>query len=112
MNIQVFGVNNCADTRKARRYFQERRVSFQYIDLTVRGLSKGELQSVSASAGINNLINIKSKDYAKLNMGRILSADMRKEMLLKHPSLYHTPIVRNGKAATVGYAPDIWSSWE
>ncbi|MBB6214437.1 arsenate reductase-like glutaredoxin family protein [Anaerosolibacter carboniphilus] len=112
MNIQIFGLKKCFDTKKAERYFKERRINYQFIDLSIKGLSKGELQSVSAAVGLNNLIDREVKDYKKLNMDRIVSANLREEMLLKHPSLYKTPIVRNGRQATVGYVPDVWQSWE
>lgn len=112
MNIQIFGTKKCSDTRKAERYFKERRTAYQFVDLTIKGLSKGELQSVKAAVGLNNLINGGSKDYKKLNMDRIVSTAVREEILLKNPGLYQTPIVRNGRLATVGYQPEIWQSWE
>lgn len=112
MNIQIFGVKKCFDTQKAERYFKERKTNYQFIDLEIKGLSKGELQSVKAALGINNLINSKSKDFKKLNLDRILSPSMREEILLNNPSLYSTPIVRNGRQATVGYTPEIWGTWE
>jgi len=112
MNIQIFGVKKCFDTKKAERYFKERKIKFQFVDLTILGLSKGELQSVKATLGLKKLVNIESKDYKRLNMNRIISIDGREEMLLNNPSLYITPIVRNGKKATVGYEPDVWDSWE
>ena len=112
MNIQIFGIKKCFDTKKAERYFKERKIKYQLIDLTLKGLSKGELQSVRDAVGLNNLINSQSKDYKKLNLDRIYSTNMREEILLNNPSLYKTPIVRNGKKATVGYAPDIWKNWE
>lgn len=112
MNIQIFGVKKCFDTKKAERYFKERKINYQFVDLTMFGLSKGELQSVKASIGLNNLVNSASKDYKKLNMDRIISASGKEEMLFNNPSLYKTPIVRNGKQSTVGYVPDVWASWE
>lgn len=112
MNIQIFGTKKCNDTKKAERFFKERRISFQFIDLKEKALSKGELQSVKKAIGLENLINKKSKDYVKLNMDKIRGAETREDMLLKNPSLYNTPIVRNGKEATVGYAIDIWKIWE
>ncbi len=112
MNIQIFGIKKCSDTRKAERYFKERRITYQFVDLSVKGLSKGELQSVKAAVGLNNLINSGSKDYKKLNMDRIVSTAVREEILLKNPALYQTPIVRNGKLATIGYRPEVWQSWE
>ena len=111
MNIQIFGVKKCFDTKKAERYFKERKINYQFVDLTMLGLSKGELQSVKAAIGLNNLVNIASKEYKKLNMDRIISASGKEEMLFNNPSLYKTPIVRNGKQSTVGYEPDVWASW-
>jgi Spx/MgsR family transcriptional regulator len=112
VNIQIFGVKKCFDTKKAERYFKERRIKFQFVDLDQKGLSKGELQSVKAAIGLNNLINPKSKAYTKLNLDKISSASVREELLLNNPSLYSTPIVRNGKLATVGYTPEVWDTWE
>lgn len=112
MNIQIFGVSKCFDTKKAQRYFKERNIKYQFIDLSIKGLSKGELQSVIAAVGLNHLIDNDAKDYKRLNMDRIMSASLREEVLLNNPGLYKTPIVRNGKQATVGYEPDIWKSWE
>lgn len=112
MNIQIFGFKKCFDTKKAERYFKERRIKYQFVDLAEKGLSKGELQSVKAAVGLNNLINSEVKDYKRLNMDRIIGADVREEILLSNPSLYKTPIVRNGKLAAIGYQPDIWKFWE
>ena len=112
MNIQIFGTKKCFDTKKAERYFKERKIKYQFVDLNMLGLSKGELQSVKAAVGLKNLVNSESKDYKRLNMHHIISSDGREEMLLNNSSLYKTPIVRNGKQATVGYEPDIWESWE
>ncbi len=112
MNIQIFGVKKCFDTQKAERFFKERNIKYQYIDLTLKGLSKGELTSVEKAVGLNNLINSRVKAYSRLNLDRIGSSSMRAEILLNHPELYNTPIVRNGKQATVGYQPDVWVTWE
>ncbi|WP_252235389.1 arsenate reductase family protein [Clostridium sp. CH2] len=112
MNIQIFGTKKCFDTKKAERYFKERRVNFQFIDLNEKGISKGELNSVLNSVSVNDLINSKSKDYNKLNLNNIRSIDIKKEIVLKNPKVMNTPIVRNGKQATVGYTPDIWNDWE
>lgn len=111
MNIQIFGFKKCFDTKKAERYFKERKINYQFVDLNMLGLSKGELQSVKAAVGVKNLVNSESKDYKRLNMDHIISNDGREEMLLNNPSLYKTPIVRNGKQASVGYEPDVWESW-
>lgn len=112
MNIQIFGIKKCFNTKKAERYFKERRVKYQFIDLSIKGLSLGELKSVAAALGLNNIINNQSKEYKKLNMDHIIGASVREELLLNNPGLYKTPIVRNGKKATVGYEPDVWKNWE
>ncbi|WP_040214714.1 arsenate reductase family protein [Clostridium polynesiense] len=112
MNIQIFGVNKCFDTKKAERYFKERKIKYQYIDLSLKGLSKRELESVKGAVGIKALINEKSKDYAKSNLKNIINDSVKEEILLKNPMLYKTPIVRNGRQATVGYQPEIWKTWE
>ncbi|KAJ50999.1 arsenate reductase [Clostridium tetanomorphum] len=112
MNIQIFGTKKCFDTKKAERYFKERKIKYQFIDLKEKGLSKGELQSVKAAVGLNNLINVNSKEYKKLNMDKIRGDSIKEENILNNPILCKTPIVRNGKQATVGYEPDIWKQWE
>ncbi|MFZ5353106.1 MAG: arsenate reductase family protein [Bacillota bacterium] len=112
MNIQIFGIDKCFDTKKAQRYFKERNIKFQFIDLKIKGLSKGELESVEAAVGLANLIKKEHKDYEKLNLHKISSGTIKKEILLNNSQLYRTPIVRNGRQATVGYMPDVWSTWE
>jgi Arsenate reductase and related proteins, glutaredoxin family len=112
MNIQIFGVKKCFDTKKAERYFKERKIKYQLIDLSSKGLSKGELESVKASVGLMNLINKECKEYEKLNIQHIINSSVKEEILLNNPKLYKTPIVRNGKKATVGYEPDVWITWE
>ena len=112
MNIQIFGVKKCFDTQKAERYFKERKIKYQFIDLNQKALSKGELNSVKNSVGIKALINIKVKEYKTLNLDSIRSEVVKEEILLNNPRLYNTPIVRNGKLATVGYNPELWEFWE
>jgi arsenate reductase len=109
MNIQIFGTLKCQDTRKAQRYFKERKILFQFINLAEKGLSKGELNSVRAVIGIDNLINVEGKEYARRNL-RYLTHNVEEE-LLNDPLLFKTPIVRNGALATVGYMPDVWKKW-
>ncbi|EJO5347535.1 arsenate reductase family protein [Clostridium botulinum] len=112
MNIQIFGVKKCFDTKKAERYFKERKIKYQFIDLNLKGLSKGELQSVKSAIGLNTLINKEGKEYKKSNMQNIRTDSVKEELLLNNPKLYKTPIVRNGKKATVGYEPEIWKEWD
>jgi len=112
MNIQIFGVKKCFDTKKAERYFKERKIKYQFIDLAEKALSKGELQSVKAAVGLGNLIDKECKEYESLNLKHIINDSVKEELLLKNPKLYKTPIVRSGKFATVGYEPEVWKSWE
>jgi len=112
MNIQFFGTKKCFDTKKAERYFKERSIKYQFIDLNIKGISKGELQSVKRSVGLNNLINTNAKDYKRSNLSQIRGDEIKEDILLKNPQLLKTPIVRNGKDATVGYVPEIWTTWE
>ena len=111
MNIQVFGNKKCFDTKKAERFFKERKINFQFIDLNEKPMSKGELTSVLRSVSINDLINTKSKDYTKLNFNNIRSAEIKEELLLKNQKVMKTPVVRNGKEATVGYNIEVWNKW-
>ncbi|MCQ5128083.1 ArsC family transcriptional regulator [Butyricicoccus faecihominis] len=111
MNIQVFGKNKCFDTKKAQRWFKERGIKFQMIDLAQKCMSAGELDSViKAVGGLDALIDEKSKGYASLAY-LAYEADKR-EKLLEDGTLLKTPIVRNGRQATVGFRPEIWESWE
>ncbi len=110
MNIQIFGKKKCQDTRKAERFFKERGIQCQSIDLLQKGLSNGEFRSVSqAVGGLENLIDEKGKNYSAI---AYLLDEAKEEKLMDMPSLYKTPIVRNGKKATVGYAPEVWKTWE
>jgi arsenate reductase (glutaredoxin) len=110
MNIQIFGTLKCQDTKKAQRYFKERRIPFQFIDITQKGLSKGELNSLKTTVGIDNLIDYEGKAYGRKNL-KYLTHDIEEE-LLKDAALLKTPVVRNGREATVGYQPEIWKTWK
>ena len=112
MNIQIYGRNKCFDTRKVERYFKERKIKSQRIDLERCGLSKRELESVINAVGLNHLIDTHCAEYHHLNLQLIHSHEIKEELLLNHPKLYISPIVRNGKQATVGYKPEIWKDWE
>jgi len=110
MNIQIFGTLKCWDTRKAQRYFMERGIKFQFINLAEKGPSKGEMASLKAALGIDNLIDSDGKEYARKNL-KYLTHDLEEE-LLNDPLLLKTPIVRNGAKATIGYQPDVWKQWD
>ena len=113
MNIQIFGTKKSSDTREAERWFKERRIRFQYIDLAEKGISKGELRSVAqAVGGIEALIDEKAKDAYAVSLVQHTPATMMEDVLLENQQVLRAPIVRNGRQATVGYAPDIWKTWE
>ena len=113
MNIQIFGTKKCFDTKKAQRYFKERGVKFQFIDMNEKGLSKGEFNAVKqAGGGLDNMLDEKCKDQDTLTLIKYISDSDKDEKVLENQQVLKTPIVRNGKQATVGYMPDIWKDWK
>ena len=110
MNLQIFGKSKCFDTKKAERYFKERRIRYQYIDIIKYGMSRGELKSVCGFLGLDAVVNTEDQDYPLYQY--LASDEAKMEKLYEIPELIKTPIVRNGKKATVGYCPDIWKEWE
>ena len=113
LNIQIFGRSKCFDTKKAERYFKERRIKYQYIDLARYGFSGKEFDSVlRAVGGIDELIDWNSRSREITLMRYMDDKRAKEDKVFDDPLLAKTPIVRNGKQATVGYQPDIWSTWE
>ena len=113
MNIQIFGKSKCFDTKKAERYFKERGIKYQLVDIIKYSLSKGEYQSVkSAVGGLEVLIDEKSKEYEACHVKYLASKDDIEAALQENPGMFVTPIVRNGKKATVGYKPETWAGWQ
>lgn len=110
MNIQIFGKSKCFDTKKAERYFKERRIKYQYIDLSKYGMSRRELESVKNAVGLDALIDEKDQDYPLIQY--LATKEAKLEKLFEDPWLIRTPVVRNGKQATVGYCPEVWKTWE
>ena len=110
MNIKIFGKSKCFDSKKAERYFKERRIKYQYIDILKYGMSRGELRSVCGALGMEAIVNTADQDYPLYRY--LASDDARMEKLFEIPELIRTPIVRNGRKATVGYAPEVWKTWE
>ncbi len=110
MNIQIFGKAKCFDTKKAERYFKERRIKYQYVDILKYGISRGELRSVINAVGLQAVIDQTDVDYPLIQY--LASDEAKIEKLLEDPYLMKTPIVRNGKQATVGNCPEIWKTWE
>jgi arsenate reductase-like glutaredoxin family protein len=107
-----FGTKKSSDTRKAERYFKERGIRFQSVDLKEKGLSKGEFQSVMQSVGgLEAMIDPDCKDKDLLALIRYIAAEDKAQKVLENQSVLKQPVVRNGKQATVGYQPDVWKTW-
>ena len=113
MNIQIFGTKKCFDTKKAERYFKERGVKYQFIDMKEKGMSRGEFNSVKQAVGETDaLIDEKCNDQDLLALLKYLSDEDKEEKILENPKVIKTPVVRNGKKATLGYCPDVWKEWD
>ena len=110
MNIQIFGKSKCFDTKKAERWFKERRIKYQYIDLQKYGMSAGEFRSVRAAVGFEALLDEKAPGAEEVKY--LAYQEDKEEKLLENQRLMRTPVVRNGKQATVGYAPEVWAAWQ
>ena len=113
MNIQIFGTRKCFDTKKADRYFKERGIRYQFIDMKEKGMSPGEFRSVAkAAGGIEELIDRKCRDKALLTLIGCTPDSLKEGKILENQQVIRTPVVRNGAKAAVGYRPEIWKSWE
>lgn len=113
MNIQIFGTKKCNDTKKAERFFKERGIKYQFIDMKEKGMSKGEFTSVAqANGGLENMINEEYKDKDLLALIKYIADEDRLSKVLENPQVIKTPVVRNGKQSTIGYQPDVWKKWE
>jgi arsenate reductase len=112
VTVQIFGFNDCQDTRKAQRFFAERRIAVHYVDLKQRAASKGELRRFAERFGAGTLIDKEGARYRALGLRVALDSPERLlERALTEPRLLRTPLVRNGGKVTVGLAPDEWQSW-
>ena len=112
MNIQIFGLKKCSETRKAQRFFKERRIPFHFIDLSQKAMSKGELRSVAVRVPLEDLIDTAGKRFVEKGLTHAsLNAARIETLLLEDALLIRTPVVRNGKDATVGHCPEVWKTW-
>ncbi len=109
MNIQIIGTKSCSDTRKAERFFKERKIAFHFRDLNEKGLAKGELDNITRVFPMDDLIDREGKQFKKRNMKYMVFNT--EEELLNDPLLLKTPIIRNGREVTIGYEPEIWKKW-
>lgn len=113
MNIQIFGTKKCNDTKKAERFFKERGIKYQFIDMKEKGMSKGEFTAVAqANGGLENMINQNYKDKDLLALIKYIAEEDKLAKVLENPQVIKTPVVRNGKQSTLGYQPDVWKEWK
>ena len=112
MNIQICGTKKCNDTKKAERFFKERGIKHQFIDMKEKGMSKGEFILVAqVNGGLENIINWDGKDQDTLALIKYIADEDKLEKVLENPSVIKTPVVRNGKQSTLGYQPEVWKGW-
>ena len=113
MNIQIFGSKKCNDTKKAERYFKERGIKYQFVDMKEKGMSKGEFTSVAEkNGGVDNMLNSDAKDKDALALIKNIADEDKLITILENQQVIKTPIVRNGKQSTLGYQPEVWKAWE
>ena len=112
MEVQIFGVKKDVNTRKAQRFFAERRIKAHFVDLSERAASLGEIKRFAQKFGVGALINQHSRRYEELGLSNArMSDDSWIGKLAEEPALLKIPLVRNGKLLTVGLAEDEWKYW-
>lgn len=112
MNVQVFGVKNDADTRKALRFFKERRIDVHFVDFKVREPSKGELRRFFQKFGADACIDREAKRFKSLGLHAAYYGDDRwMEIASEEPRILRMPLVREGSNVSVGHDEDAWRSW-
>jgi arsenate reductase-like glutaredoxin family protein len=112
MEVQIFGVKKSADTRKAQRFFAERRIRVHFVDLMERAASPGELRRFAQKFGVERLLDRDSRRFAELGLGPARYGDERwLEILADEPLLLRMPLVRSGNLLTVGLAEGDWKTW-
>ena len=111
MNVQIFGRRDCSETRKAERWFKERKIPFQFIDLKIKGLSLREFETIAAAVGLENLADKTSKRFLEKGLGAMSPSRLR-SVLEEDSLLLKTPMVRNARQATLGYEPAMWMTWK
>jgi arsenate reductase-like glutaredoxin family protein len=112
MEVQVFGTRKSADTRKALRFFAERRIKTHFVDLMERAASVGELRRFAQRFGVSHLVDRDSKRFAELGLAHAhLSEERWLDKLVEEPLLLRVPLVRSGNALTIGSAEQDWKAW-
>jgi arsenate reductase-like glutaredoxin family protein len=112
MNVQVFGFKDCQDTRKALRFFAERRIAVHFVDLAERPAARGELRRFEEKCGAAALVDRESPRARAL--GLRVSGDSPQRLVeraVTEPRLLRTPLVRSGQRVSIGHAPELWQAW-
>ena len=112
MNIQIYALKRNFDVQKAERYFRERRIPYQFVDLSRRPFSRREMENVRARVPLSELVDTESAAWKESPAAYTADQEAITDALCQKPALLRTPIVRNGKQATAGYKPDVWATWE
>ena len=111
MNIQIYALKRDFDVQKAERFFKERRIPYQFVDLSKKGMGRRELDAVRRSVGLKNMIKLSDKDWQSHYVAQLTNEQAALDELARCPALLKLPVVRNGQSATVGFMPDVWQSW-
>jgi arsenate reductase-like glutaredoxin family protein len=112
MEVQIFGVKKSADTRKAQRFFAERRIKVHFVDLMERAASLGELRRFVQKFGVGALVDRDSRAYADLGLAHARLSDERwLDKLVDDPLLLRLPLVRHQHRLTIGAAEEEWEKW-
>jgi arsenate reductase-like glutaredoxin family protein len=112
LEVQVFGTRKSADTRKALRFFSERRVKTHFVDLAERAASLGELRRFAERFGVSALIDRSSRRFTELGLAHAQSSDERwLERLAQEPMLLLVPLTRAGSRLAIGMAEEAWGRW-
>ncbi len=112
MEVQIFGTKKCADTRKALRFFSERRVKTHFVDLNERAAALGELRRFAQKFGVTALIDRDSRRFQDLGLGQARYGDERwLEKLVEEPLMLKTPLVRFQHQLTLGVDEAVWKGW-
>lgn len=112
MEVQIFGIKKSSDTRKALRFFSERRIKTHFVDLNERAASLGELRRFAQKFGVGALIDSSSVAFQELGLRQArMSDDSWLMKLADEPLLLKLPLVRNGSQVTVGLHESTWKSW-
>lgn len=112
MNIQIYARKRDFEVQKAERYFKERRIPYQFVDLSKHAMGLKELESVYRQVGLRNMLADGDGDWQSYYVAQLTDVQEALEKLRDNPKLIRTPIVRNGRLATVGYQPEVWAEWK